>query len=263
MKLFVFDVDGTLTADGFNISSENKEAIQERMDAGDLIAIASGRPYSGINKYLSLFDGDNKYAIGSNGAIIQDKDGKIIGRNGLIFDDLLHIRKRYFDIENKGGQIYAYDKNGNVICFKKSVWTDDEVLYNGVKVTLIDETSLKSDETILKVMLCAPKGILSSFEIDKEDKDKYNIVFSDPKYLEFMSKDADKSTGVAILSKELNISKDDIYCFGDQQNDYLMIKDYNGIAMGNAIDECKTVAKHITLDVNENGIAYALEHFID
>lgn len=57
MKLFVFDVDGTLVHDGGEISQPVRESIQRRLDMGDAIAIASGRPFIGINKYLSLFKG--------------------------------------------------------------------------------------------------------------------------------------------------------------------------------------------------------------
>ena len=42
-----------------------------------------------------------------------------------------------------------------------------------------------------------------------------------------------------------------------------MIKNFNGIAMGNASDECKSVAKFITKSVDENGIIYALENFVE
>lgn len=263
MKLLVFDVDGTLSLDGMSITKATIDSIQKRLDIGDVVAIASGRPYSGINKYLSLFKGENKYAIGSNGAIIQDKDGNVLGRNGLLFEDFLEIYDKYGQyIDDRGGQIYAYDKDGGVITFKKTSWTDDEIMYNSVPVTIIDRNSLDSKETILKIMICANPKVFESFNLDNEDKEKYNIVPSDPKYIELVHKDTDKATGVAILATKLGIEKEDIYCFGDQQNDYLMIKRFNGVAMGNAIDDCKKVAKYVTLDVQSDGVSYALEHFI-
>ncbi|HBE98657.1 MAG TPA: hypothetical protein DDW18_01215 [Firmicutes bacterium] len=262
MKLFVFDVDGTLVHDGGEISLPVLESIQHRLDSGDAIAIASGRPFIGIDKYLSLFEGKNRYAIGSNGAILQDSTGKVLGRVGLQFKDLFSIRKEFSWIEKDGGAIYAYDKNGNVIALSKSIWTDCEVKYNGLSVNIIDEHSFPEDEIILKVMVAASSELISSLRISEEDNKRFNIVKSDPKYLEFMNHLADKATGVAYLIKKLGIKKEDVYTFGDEQNDLRMIEDFQGIAMGNAIEICKEKAKFVTKSVYEDGIAYALNEYI-
>ena len=262
MKLFVFDVDGTLVHDGGEISQPVRESIERRLDMGDAIAIASGRPFIGINKYLSLFKGKNRFAIGSNGAILQDSSGNVLKRNGLEFKDLFSIRDEYPQIEKEGGAIYAYDKNGEVIALSRSIWTDDEVKYNEVSVSLIDEHSFPENELILKVMVAAPSSLISSLQISKNDKKRYNIVKSDPRYLEFMNPLADKTTGVLYLEEKLGIKKEDIYTFGDEQNDLRMLEDFQGIAMGNAIDACKEKAKFVTKTVYEDGIAYAFNEYI-
>ena len=41
-----------------------------------------------------------------------------------------------------------------------------------------------------------------------------------------------------------------------------MIKNFNGIAMGNATDEIKKVAKYTTKSVLENGVAYAINNIV-
>ncbi len=262
MKLFVFDVDGTLVYNGGEISKENIEEIQNKLDEGNAIAIASGRPFVGIDIYLSKFVGEHRYSLGANGSIIQDSKGEVLNVNGLLLKDLFEIREKYKDIvEPYGGAIYAYDKDGNVLCFFESRWTDDEIKYNKVKINVIDEHP-DMNETILKVMIAASPNVLAKLSF-KEDKEKYNIVLSDPKYLEFVNKDADKSTAIETLIGLLGIDKEDVYTFGDQENDARMIKNYNGIAMGNAIELCKANAKFVTLDVKDNGIAYAIREYID
>ena len=50
--------------------------------------------------------------------------------------------------------------------------------------------------------------------------------------------------------------------FGDEMNDYEMIKTYNGVAMGNAVSKVKEVAKILTKDCKEDGVSYALEELI-
>ena len=59
MKLFVFDVDGTLINDD-EPTPELIAAVNERLQKGDAIAIASGRPYTGIKPYLNYFQDGKK-----------------------------------------------------------------------------------------------------------------------------------------------------------------------------------------------------------
>ena len=105
-----------------------------------------------------------------------------------------------------------------------------------------------------------------SIETDKyitdKEKDSYKIVRSSPIYIEFINKNADKSEGVAFLEKYLSLDRDDVFTFGDSGNDIEMIKNFNGVAMGNAIDECKRNAKFITKSVDDHGIVYAFENYI-
>jgi len=58
----------------------------------------------------------------------------------------------------------------------------------------------------------------------------------------------------------MNIPKDRIIAFGDEDNDLEMI-DYagTGVAMGNAIDQLKSIADEITDTNNEDGISRILE----
>jgi len=50
--------------------------------------------------------------------------------------------------------------------------------------------------------------------------------------------------------------------FGDGENDIEMIKEAGiGIAMENAVDHVKEVAKHITLSNKENGVAFFLRDY--
>ena len=57
----------------------------------------------------------------------------------------------------------------------------------------------------------------------------------------------------------MDIPKDRIIAFGDENNDLEMI-DYAGVgvAMGNGIDELKSIADEVTLSNNEDGIAQVL-----
>jgi hydroxymethylpyrimidine pyrophosphatase-like HAD family hydrolase len=51
-----------------------------------------------------------------------------------------------------------------------------------------------------------------------------------------------------------------VVAFGDDYNDVEMLSECGiGVAMGNAIDECKAVADHICGDCDDDGMAKWLE----
>ena len=92
---------------------------------------------------------------------------------------------------------------------------------------------------------------------------KFNIVKSAPFFLEFLKPEADKWYAIEALAKHLGVKNEEIMTFGDEKNDYLMVKNAGmGIAIGNAIKEVKDVAKYITVKNYENGIAHALNELI-
>ena len=76
-------------------------------------------------------------------------------------------------------------------------------------------------------------------------------------------KDATKFNGVKTIAEHFNIALSEIAAFGDDYNDLVMLRECGiGVAMGNAISECKVVADY-TCDSNDNdGVAKWIEERI-
>ena len=84
MNLLVFDVDGTLLPFGQELpSKETIKAVSERLAKGDVVAIASGRPFPAIKRFLELFGPGEKYVMAANGAAVYDIEGNVIEINGI------------------------------------------------------------------------------------------------------------------------------------------------------------------------------------
>ena len=81
MKLFAFDVDGTLIDYNQNILSSTIDSVNTILEKGDYMVIASGRPFPGVKKYLDYFKNGKKYAICSNGALVCDYLGNKLYEN--------------------------------------------------------------------------------------------------------------------------------------------------------------------------------------
>ncbi|HZI26493.1 MAG TPA: HAD hydrolase family protein, partial [Chryseolinea sp.] len=79
-------------------------------------------------------------------------------------------------------------------------------------------------------------------------------------YLEIAPKIISKASALELLLTELyKIPMSDVLAFGDNYNDMDLLRSVGlGIAVGNARQEVKEVAKEITLDSKQDGVAHAI-----
>jgi hypothetical protein len=72
-----------------------------------------------------------------------------------------------------------------------------------------------------------------------------------------------KSAGLKFLAGFLGVERESIAAFGDADNDIDMIKFAGcGIAMENATESLKSVADHITIHHDSDGVAYAFRNIL-
>ncbi len=87
-----------------------------------------------------------------------------------------------------------------------------------------------------------------------------SAVRSQSYYLDVTPPGQDKGTFVEAMAKRLGISTDAIATFGDMQNDLAMFRKSGvSVAMGNATDEVKKQATHVTTSNEEEGFAGAVD----
>jgi len=111
-------------------------------------------------------------------------------------------------------------------------------------------TMPKSEAEIELLKANLPKGL-------------YMITTRDDYFTMMMHEDVKKSNAVTALANHWNIKTSEIAAFGDDVPDIDMMQNYSiSVAMGNAIDEIKSIANYIC-DTNENdGIAKWLEEHV-
>ena len=69
--------------------------------------------------------------------------------------------------------------------------------------------------------------------------------------LEIVSKNINKYKSLKILLRKLRVSQKDVYAIGDSYTDIEMVKNFNGYAVGNSIEEIKKVSKEVVSNVSE------------
>ena len=88
-----------------------------------------------------------------------------------------------------------------------------------------------------------------------------NIIHTDSNQLtQIMRKNISKEYAVNVISDKLGISLNSIVVFGDDLNDLGLFKMCGyPVAMGNAVEELKNLAKDITETNDNDGVAKVLE----
>ncbi len=81
-----------------------------------------------------------------------------------------------------------------------------------------------------------------------------------PYAFDIIHKDGSKENGIRKTCEKFGISMKETMAFGDGENDIGMLQCVAyGFAMGNASEEVKKSARYITADIDEDGIALAME----
>lgn len=275
IKLIVTDLDGTfLNSNHVTIPKENIEAFRKAHEMGINVAIASGRTKI-LTDYLVEQLPFLDYLITSNGAVTYDlKTGKVVCSTLMKNSQSVDI----FNILNNYELPYEIYFNGE--CYMNSnsyaLFDDKHVaphIYNLLKDFIKEVPSL---ETLLDGRGMEKLNILSltpeqRTELEEKIAKTGSVAFASsfPKSagkngnLEMTDIKATKGFAVKGLCDALGISKENIMCFGDGENDCSMLSfaDFS-FAMANGSDYAKNTAKFIT-DTNDNfGVAKAINKYV-
>jgi len=266
-KLLVLDIDGTLVGKAGTISQENKQALARAAHAGVIVSLCTGRSLTGcvpILKELSL----NGYHTFYDGAlVINPKTRHEVYAQELDVTDMRraiewsHVRG--LDIElYSSTQYFAEHENWSTEIHRK---------YFNTLSTYVNYPAIVGRERIIKIGAVATDAVERQKINDfcREFRGTFNFswvtspVFPDVEFINIVSPQVSKGRAVAELANHLSIRKEEIIAVGDGKNDIAMFAAAGcGVAMRNSPVELKETADYITLDVEENGLAAAVERFL-
>lgn len=271
-KMIAMDMDGTLLTTDKRVSEKSREVLKKASDAGIKLVVCTGRIFTSAWFYADLI-GTEAPIIASNGAYIREKD-----RDEVIYTKTLpkeDIYKAARIVKDYG--FYPFLFSSNTIFAEKVIYTaqmydkQNESLPENRKVKIvltdnIEKTIEENHEIILKIVVVSE---MNEVERLRELRNKISeeldasIAASAENNFEVMSRGISKGNAVKILGDCYGISRDEIICIGDNENDISMIQYAGcGVAMGNAADSLKSVADYIT-DTNDNdGVAKAIEKLL-
>jgi Cof subfamily protein (haloacid dehalogenase superfamily) len=154
---------------------------------------------------------------------------------------------------------------------KRDHWTEREERITRVRATIKDPAAVFEhwDRHHLgahKIMCMGPSDQINEMygHLQQKHGTEIHVYLSRPTYIELAPKTVSKGSAMKlILEKEFNIHVSDAMAFGDNYNDMDMLQMAGvGIAVDNARDEVKAVADEITLKSTEDGVAVAIEKWL-
>lgn len=282
MKLIAIDLDGTLLSRSGGITEPNQSAVRRRQESGDLVTICSGRSIHDIEEILK----QNQLAcpiLSGNGAIAFYENERIYyhAMSTQVVEEL-------WDIANRHGAYVEFYTNTGVKVLRSGTdllkrelddvlphdqsftreWAEREIEIQNEQYGL---TYMESMEDIDFVKDEVYKVFVYSFDRQKlhtlrkiyEPRNDILITTAGWTKIEIGHPNASKGAALEQLAEHYNVSMTDVVAIGDNLNDISMFEvSETRIAMGNAVDALKDLSTHITKDVEDNGVAYALEHYV-
>lgn len=264
-KLLVLDLDGTLTNSKKEITPNTLQTLTEAQEKGIKIVLASGRPTYGVAPLAEKLQLE-KY----EGYILSYNGGEIIGwkTKEMMYKNLLdHAVLPYLYECAKKNQFAILTYDGEYVLTETP---DDEYLIkeaklNGMKIKKVDNFLAAVKHPIAKCLIVGDPDRLAILEKEMYEhlKDRMGVFRSEAYFLELVPKGIDKAQSLAVLLKEINMTKDEMIAIGDGFNDLSMIQFAGlGVAMANAQDIVKESADYITLSNEEDGVAHVVRKFI-
>lgn len=263
-KVLFFDVDGTLVNFQGKMPESARAALQKAQQNGNQIVLCSGRSRMQIYPWLLElgFDG----IVAATGAYVEHS-GEIIYQHFMSEDELYKVTT-LLDQADACYSAQAADRmitsaphrDRQLARFKKQadeemiaqIWqyielSDQIWQHEDVEKLVYYESKISVPE--IRNQLAGICDVTeSSFETDLSDSG------------EITCSGINKAHGMEKYIIHTGMAKADTIAFGDGPNDYDMIEYAAvGVAMGNSGDELKSRADFVTKDINDDGIAYALQ----
>ena len=274
IKLFAFDIDGTLLDNNSNLPYSSIDAIKKLEDAGIKVVLASGRVFSSV-KHIQKLLGITGPIVSTNGSLISF-DGEQIYKSYYIDSELLdklyefcieyNLDFHFYDEEN----YYSNRLNLDRIKHLK-IENDFGMNYQVDLIIKSDPVSyLKSQgKKAVKFQVSGidekakPREYFIDLLVDKFGHDLY-ITASGDHLIEIGNKNATKWTSIEKISEKLGIYNSEVAAIGDAYNDIPMVNGAEiGFAMRNAKDELKDIADVIVSDNENSGVLEAVNYVLE
>lgn len=248
IRMIVLDLDGTLLRTDKTVSQRTLEALQRCQRQNILVVIATARFWIGAEKYIDLLHPD--YEITTDGTMIHHA-GQMVYGHGFDLETTNALIQR-IRAKNVDAEITA--AVGRKVYWNSLHIAESDRLYKAE----YNDYACPLSESAYKIVADLPER--ADAELIAKACGCRLIGYRDESIYSFIPAEAGKVQAIASLAGKLDIAREEIAAFGDDENDVGMLEFCGkGIAVANALPAVKAVADEICGSNDEDGVAGWLE----
>ncbi|HRY68017.1 MAG TPA: HAD-IIB family hydrolase [Phycisphaerae bacterium] len=271
-RLLTVDIDGTLVDSHGEVPDRNRAALRAAHEAGLRVCLCTGRSLAETRSVLDRLDLDLDAAVLVFGAIVWDlREHRTLLRSHLPTGTAARLVRFFterrdsilllFDVSEGGvdyrlvqgdGDVEAYEgwiRRSPAVTERIEAWTPE--IGQPIRIGVIQEPC------------CIAETMQALGREFSAEEVKYNAIYA-PNYgfhvVECFAPQVSKWHGIGHLLRLWGITPAEVVAVGDDINDVEMIAGAGlGVAMGNAIDAVRAVAKWRVPTNDECGVAVLVD----
>ncbi len=259
-RLAACDMDGTMLADDHKIPELNRRAVRICGENGVSFAIASGRAYTALGRYMDVL-GEKGFVIAYNGARISTADMKTeLLRLPLKTDDVFEV----FRLSEEFGATLCVWADGKLYINRRNKLAREYAklsgcgweYFNTKKPFFLKEIASGLSNCDKLFWTDTPKrAVWLAENVRRLVPETVNFFTSGAGYMEFIDSHVNKGAGIRAVCEYMGVGTDAAIAFGDAENDIPMMREAGlAVAMGNAEEAVKAEADYVTDTNNEAGV---------
>ncbi len=268
IKLLIVDIDGTIAGKSNQVSTRVKQAITAAQAKGVRVGIATGRMYKSALRFHHEIGADFP-VIAYQGAWIQDPATRKVHRHIPVPVATARELVDYFEQPDLFDKLSLHVYRDDSL-YVRDINPDTELYIgrSGIPAHAVgDLRTILTDRPTKILAMSEDIDLINRLLVDLQQrytKEELHITTSVPIFLEATNAGVNKGTAIDYVAKELlGVTAQNVMAIGDNYNDVEMI-DYAGIgvAMGNAPKDVRANADWVAPDIEDDGVAIAIEKFI-
>lgn len=266
-KLLALDMDGTVLNSQKKITPRTQAAINGLIQRGVYVVVSTGRDLAELSDYREAFKA-MQYGILMSGGLVYDFLHATPVRIHAVAEETMH-KLIDFGLEERA-MIHLHT-------VKDSIAREEDIQQMatfgmGVYQSMFDRICVRYTDANEYVRAHPGEVVkVNLYHRDKTSRDRnfarikplnLSISFAEAFNLEMSPANVTKGSGLRELCEFLKLNLAETIAIGDAPNDVEILQTAGlAVVMGNASDDIKKLADHVTLDNDSDGVAAAVDRF--
>lgn len=261
-KLVAFDLDGTLLGEELLLRPRVLSAIRKMQERGVQGCIVTGRMYRAALPFVRQLEFTAPVVCYQGAAVIDPQTDEVLQDVPLPNAEAL-LLEEYARENRLHIQLYANDR---YYCEQYNNYAALYAKISGVEPVVVPSLRQQFDvwDATKACIIAEPDVILEHLtRVQTLCAGRAYVTRSIAYFLEVMNSKVNKGKSLEIVARSLGIPLSEVMAIGDSWNDSPLLQAAGfGVAMGSAPPELRDVADAVVADVENDGVAEAIERFV-